>query len=196
MKNNKNIMEIINKIGMPKILLLAVAGIVLMVFSFFDASNIEDASKKDNKTNISNIDNCDEYTEYSENYIKNMEKKIKEMIESLDGVEHVNVYVTAKNGVQKIVLTETPSKDSEVIEYQNDKVVKKDVSKENDYNTVYEEKASNIKSPFVVAVNNPQVKGVGITIKGNISLKIKENIVNLVNTLTGAGINNITIVIS
>ena len=50
--------------------------------------------------------------------------------------------------------------------------------------------------PYVVSVYAPEIMGVAVAIKGNISMENKENIIRTVNTLTGIGINNISVIIT
>ena len=50
--------------------------------------------------------------------------------------------------------------------------------------------------PYVVSVYTPEIMGVAVAIKGNITVENKENIIRTINTLTGIGINNISVIIT
>jgi hypothetical protein len=48
----------------------------------------------------------------------------------------------------------------------------------------------------MVTENNPEIKGVAITIKGKLDINTQQYIVKMVESLCGVSINNISIIIS
>ena len=50
--------------------------------------------------------------------------------------------------------------------------------------------------PYVVSVSSPEILGVAVTVTGNISSKDIENIINMIETLTNIGKNNIMVISS
>ena len=48
--------------------------------------------------------------------------------------------------------------------------------------------------PYVVSVNTPEILGIAVAVKGSIGITEKDNIIKMINTLTGIGINNISII--
>lgn len=191
----KKIVNSIKNIGITKLVILFAMGILLLIFEFGgdDSKNnneqnntvSEEKEKTNNQSEVSDID-----------FVKSMEEKIKTMVQLVEGVDKADVFISIKSGSRKVVLTETPYNKSDTVE--NDKnggsrVIK---SEDKNYNTVYESDKDGNEVPYVVSVYAPEIMGVAVAIKGNISMENKENIIRTVNTLTGIGINNISVIIT
>ena len=62
--------------------------------------------------------------------------------------------------------------------------------------TVYAVDSEGNEIPYVVSVSSPEILGVAVTVTGNISSKDIENIINMIETLTNIGKNNIMVISS
>ena len=177
--------DIIKKIGIPKLILIGVLGILLISLEFGGDSN------KEEDENNKNVTVSDDYYDADE-YCESLEKKIKSVIEKIEGVSGVEVCVTLKNSSNKVVLTETPYKiNSDGTSSDGSKNI---ISEEKNYNTVYEEDKQGKKVPYVVTYNYPDVKGVAVGITSTLTIDVKEKIINVVSTLTGVTVNNISVI--
>ena len=187
----EKIIAFIEKIGVVKCVMLLGCGVALLVLS----------SSGDSKKNKSSIDNNNNIQEYElegssdQEYVKNMEAKITEMVVGLNNVDSAKVFITLKSGSKKIVLTETPYSKSSTNESENDKE-KSIINEDKNYNTVYAVDSEGNEMPYVVSVSSPEILGVAVTVTGNISAKDIENIINMIETLTNIGKNNIMVISS
>ena len=80
----------LKKIGKEKIILLALAGILLIGSSYFEKVDNKEKTVKHTEKSIS-----------KESYENKTKKEIIHMIESIDGVTNVNVMITYKSGNEK-----------------------------------------------------------------------------------------------
>ena len=186
------IITFIEKIGVVKCIMLLGCGVALLVLS-----SSGDSTK--NKSSTDNVDNNIQGYEVEgsgdQEYVKNMEAKITEMIVGLNNVDSAKVFITLKSGSKKIVLTETPYSKSNTNESENDKE-KSVINEDKNYNTVYAVDSEGNEIPYVVSVSSPEILGVAVTVTGNISSKDIENIINMIETLTNIGKNNIMVISS
>ena len=191
----KKIAGFVKNIGIGKLLLLFGMGILLMTLEFGGKDNSNSDEEKNNLNK--NTQETNSAGEISDNqFVKDMEEKIEAMVQLVAGVEKAEAFITIKSGSRKVVLTETPYNKSDTTE--NDKnggnrVIK---SEDRNYNTVYESDKDGNEVPYVVSVYTPEIMGVAVAIKGNITVENKENIIRTINTLTGIGINNISVIIT
>lgn len=191
----KKIVGFVKNIGIGKLILLFGMGILLMTLEFGGKDNSNSDEEKNNLNKNTQETNSAGGTSDNQ-FVKDMEEKIEAMVQLVAGVEKAEAFITIKSGSRKVVLTETPYNKSDTTE--NDKnggnrVIK---SEDRNYNTVYESDKDGNEVPYVVSVYTPEIMGVAVAIKGNITGENKENIIRTINTLTGIGINNISVIIT
>ena len=191
----KKIVGFVKNIGIGKLILLFGMGILLMTLEFGgkDSSN---GNEEKNKPDENTLETNSESEISDSQFVRNMEEKIEAMVQLVAGVDKAEAFITIKAGSRKVVLTETPYNKSDTTE--NDKNGGNRVIKNEDrnYNTVYESDKDGNEVPYVVSVYTPEIMGVAVAIKGNITVENKENIIRTINTLTGIGINNISVIIT
>ena len=85
-------------IGMDKLVIMVLCGIVLIWCSMPEKEESDINEKQQNSEISYNMDQ----------YEKDLEKRLKELLEKVDGVGAVEVMVTIKNTKEKVVLTENP----------------------------------------------------------------------------------------
>ena len=191
----KKIAGFVKNIGIGKLLLLFGMGILLMTLEFGGKDNSNSDEEKNNLSkNTQEINSAGEISDNQ--FVKDMEEKIEVMVQLVAGVEKAEAFITIKSGSRKVVLTETPYNKSDTTENDENggnRVIK---SEDRNYNTVYESDKDGNEVPYVVSVYTPEIMGVAVAIKGNITVENKENIIRTINTLTGIGINNISVIIT
>ena len=82
----------ISRIGKEKILLLALAGIMLVGASYFE--NIKDKKVPDSNVKTKTTSN---------NYEADMENKVEKLLENINGISKVSVVISFKSGSEKIL---------------------------------------------------------------------------------------------
>lgn len=92
-KDKEGIKEIIKKIGMDKLFLILVAGIVLIVLSI--PTSKEDTSQKETTSSLQ--------IQSENNYVEVLELKLEKALSRMEGVGEVDVIITIKDSGEKIV---------------------------------------------------------------------------------------------
>ncbi|MDE6209122.1 MAG: hypothetical protein K2M73_05530 [Lachnospiraceae bacterium] len=197
----KKIVDAIKSIGMPKILLLLGAGILLVSFEFAGNDKENSAEYGTEALNgmavSSNTYNITSSMDFNDNeYVNSIEKKIGDMIKCIATVEDAKVFLTIKTGSRRVVLTETPYNKSDTTETDKNGGNRVVNNEDKNYNTVYITDENGNEVPYVVTVNAPEILGIAVAVTGNITASDKEDIIKTINTLTGVGINNISVIIT
>ena len=197
----KKIVDAIKSIGMPKILLLLGAGILLVSFEFTGNDKENSAEYGTEALNgmavSSNTYNITSSMDFNDNeYVNSIEKKIGDMIKCIATVEDAKVFLTIKTGSRRVVLTETPYNKSDTTETDKNGGNRVVNNEDKNYNTVYITDENGNEVPYVVTVNAPEILGIAVAVTGNITASDKEDIIKTINTLTGVGINNISVIIT
>ena len=111
-----NVKKIISTISIDKWILMGIAGVVLVFCS--DSCN----PLGENQNNGSNVNNnaysykADNKNIKSDEYIEKLERRLEDILESVDGAGNVKVMVTLKSSSRKEVLTEEPYTEKKVNE--------------------------------------------------------------------------------
>lgn len=171
-KNSKiNINKIIKEIGISKIFIIAICGIVLIMFP--------DGKKSKENNNISNNNTNTEYSKEeisNDEYCRKTEEKLKRVLEQTKGVGKVEVMITLKTSSEKVVLMEE----------------KESSKSETDGETVNTDKAyentvvlGGNEYPYVVKENEPVVSGVYVVAEGGNNSEVALKITNIIKSLFG-----------
>ncbi len=172
----------LRSIGMDKLAIIVACGIVLILCSVEDSED-----KKEEK--LEEV----VYTYTTDEYEKNLEERLKNLLESMEGVGAVEVMVTVKETKEKVVLTEKPYSKTTLNESDSDGGVRTSEEESRDYNTVYVTDDSGNTVPYVVNEIMPEIEGVAIIAKGGDSVAVKEKIINVVKSLFNVDANKISI---
>ena len=101
--------EIIAGIGKDKLLLLAIAGILLLLCSVPD--------KKEEKKTVQ--EETTGSMAVSDSYVEELERRLEEIILEIDGVNHVHVMITLKRGESRQVLKDESITSDSPMSYRN-----------------------------------------------------------------------------
>ena len=187
----KKLKEAVKKIGITKIIIMLGAGIMLLLFEFGGSNssgnsnvgqNTGDSIGSGDSTTGSFVSGYATQDNADNEFINSMENKIRDMLLCMDSIEEANVFITLKSGSRKVVLTETPYNKSDTTESDKNGGSRVTSNEDKSYNTVYVTDENGNEIPYVVSV------------KGSIGITEKDNIIKMINTLTGIGINNISII--
>lgn len=111
-----------------------------------------------------------------EDYEKRMEQKLEELLSKVEGVGQVRVMLTFRDGGERTV--------------EKDRTVSGDGSREE---TVYEERGSSERTPYVTSETNPQVEGVLVIAQGGGNGQIRREILEAAQALFGIEAHKIKI---
>lgn len=173
----KKLLNKIKTIEKEKLLLLALAGILLIGASYFESGS--------NKNDVEEITTVT--TNSEKDYQSQMEQKVKNLVEGIKGISDVTVLITLKTGSEKVL-----KEDSE------------NTSSEKESGTDIERNGSNKKTtvifsqngddnPYVIKEIYPEIEGIAITAKGVSESKYKEEIINMLSALFNVPVHKISV---
>ena len=131
------------------------------------------------KTSVS----ADTNTKSSEEYTAELEKRVLQIIESIDGVGKSKILITLENGVENIYADEqkTNTDTTEDVDEQNGN--KKSTQREDSENKiVIVDNDSGGKEPVIKTRIEPRVKGVVIVCEGGDNELVKQRVTDAVTT--------------
>ena len=175
----------LKNIGMGKLAAIVGCGIVLILCS------VDSNDKSKSSAEITNDTVSYEYD--TEEYEKQLENRLKDLLEQVDGVGAVEVMVTVKATSKKVVLTENPYSKSSLNESDAEGGVRVSEEMSEDDNTVYITDENGNTSPYVINEIMPEIEGVAIIAKGGDVPETKEKIINVVKSLFDIEANKISI---
>lgn len=109
-------------------------------------------------------------------YGNRMEQKLKELLEQVEGVGEVQVMLTFADSGEKMVEKDRSSSAEDRRE-----------------ETVYEERSSSERTPYVVSETNPRVEGVLVIAQGGGNSRIRQEILEAAQALFGIDAHKIKI---
>lgn len=164
------ILKLLNEIGIPRLILIVVAGIVLIVLSAGDIiGGKNDNMSLEKEAHMSDKTADDDSLEY----VDAMESRLKSVLSHVEGVGNVRVMITVKDTSEEVTL-----KDRKTSSELGNNVT----NSQNEENTVYSEDGQT-KIPYVVKEINPQVMGVVVVSTGGDDPQIKKEIIEAVQVL-------------
>ncbi len=152
------------------LVILALAAIVFLIISEFAESE-----KKEVITD--SVKATDEYTE-------KIEKKLTELISSVEGAGQTVVMVTLEASEENIFAKE--------IKTDDDKTGDKSSSKY-EYEYVVIKNGSSTENGMLLKVTEPDIRGVAIVCDGGDNAAVRENIINTVSAVLDIKTNNISV---
>ncbi len=178
MKINDISKKIIDSLGIPKLLLVLAAGVVLIVLSWGDMSPRKKETPKDEDVIVNEVsDTEDEYT-------KKIAKQFENVLANVSGVGRVKVMITLDTSSEKVTLSDPVYKNDSVNETESDGSVRSQSSSESSPQTVFSEK-DDTRDPYVVKEIEPVIKGVLVVCEGGDNDSVKKEITSAAEVLFG-----------
>lgn len=157
-KDRKEWILKLKEIGIFRLGLMIVAGIILLVLSFPQKSTTEQKEKR----KVQSVNETDEL----EAYIENMEERLTKVLEQVDGIGKVQVMITAKSSKEQIVLKDTPYSRTETEETDSQGGTRDTTQIDSQESTVLEEQEDGSKNPYITMELQPEIEGVLVIAKG------------------------------
>lgn len=170
--------------GLEKIILIAIAGIILLVINF---------SEWKNKTGIEDTEKIQKTEDFNENdsYIKEMENKLVHILEKVDGVGQVEVMITLKAS-RESVLNKDDSEESQTEEEISDETKKYSRTDKKEEETVLAD-AQGESAPYVVKELEPEIAGIIIACEGADNNVVAASVTQAAQVLFGISSNHIKV---
>ncbi|MBE5962669.1 MAG: stage III sporulation protein AG [Lachnospiraceae bacterium] len=126
-----------------------------------------------------------EATEDSDPVISYYEKKLKKLLEKIDGVGEAEVMITLKSSKELVVLKDEPYTQESLNEVDDQGGSRTSSSATNDEETILVDNGNGNTEPFVVKELAAQIEGVVVIAKGGGDGEVALNIVSAVEVLFG-----------
>ncbi len=152
------------------IFIIAVIGIILLIVSeLISASDIEE--------------NKEDYVS-TDTYVQSIEKKLSEIISSIEGAGEAKVMVTLETGEENIYAKEVKSDE----QTNGDKI-----SSNYEYEYIVIKSGSSNESGMLLKVVEPSIRGVAVVCDGGDNASVRENIINTVSCVLDIKTNKISV---
>lgn len=159
------------KIGVIRLGLLIVAGLVLLIASF--------DGKEEHKTQTQiNTQNEGKQSEEQQlnTYIENMETRLTNVLSQVDGIGKVQVMITAKATQEKVVLKDAPYKKTTVKEEDSTGATRESKETTSEEGTILEKQQDGSESPYITKELQPEIEGVVVIAEGAAQKQIEAEI--------------------
>ncbi|MCR5736749.1 MAG: hypothetical protein K6G64_03770 [Eubacterium sp.] len=163
------------KNGKGRLVTLFLAGIILIGVSYIDIE------KKDTAKEVEEVT-----VQKMEAYTEDLEQKVSDLLNSMEGISEVKVMITLKNGTEKILKEDTEStrtRQEKKEEQEDEEAMKK--------TTVILQGEE--EKPYVVQEIYPQIQGIAISGKGISEQSRKKEILDMMQALFDIPIHKIAI---
>lgn len=192
----KDYKELLGKIGKDKLLLMAVAGIVLIVCSVPTEKKDKNSSDSEQKgIQQETLQISAEENSSISLYVENLEERLADIIGEMEGVKNVHVMITVKGSEGKEILKDENISSDNTKESDGAGGERTISSYNKDENTIYYKDSSGAQYPYVLSEIMPEIEGVAVVADGGDSPVIKEKIINLIKALFGLEINKIMVTV-
>lgn len=170
--------ELVEKVGMPKLIILVLAGIMLLVLSLPQGKSTESGG-----TGKKTVQNGQELAlDAMEAYAKKQEKSTEEILSQVAGIGKVKVMLTLAASEERVPLQDNDTTEEDTKEADSGGG-NRDISR-------YESKRESIliqkdgeDSPYVVQITAPSVEGVVVVAQGAASAGIQREIIDAIQAL-------------
>lgn len=182
-----DIKNIIKNIGMDKLLIIAICGVVLVMLP------TESKSKNKSSNKITQEEKSESIIEISEDeYCKSLESRLETILSGVRGVGKVKVMITFKSTSEKVVLKEI-SYDKSSENNGNGNANIRESYKEEEA-VVFREDSDGNTIPYVIKENVPAIEGIAIVAEGGDNKDTILKITNMVQALFGVSAHKISVI--
>lgn len=172
-------------IGMPKLIMMFMAGILLILLTFPGLLG----GGKENKDRNIGIESQDwqkgtNTTSYDSNtYITEMENKLEGILRKVSGVGDVEVMITLKSSKEQIPLKDRPYTQEGLNEVDREGGSRVNNSVQREESTVLITNEKGNEEPYIIQEIEPQVEGVCVIAEGGDNAKVIMDIIEVAEVL-------------
>ncbi len=183
-----------------RLLLGLLGGILLLVIIWpIPASNTEKETEEsflwDSKSDaIEQIEQEQAVNPGNGDVAYRLEKRLEELLSSMDGVGEVRVMITLASTAEKVIEKDRPISRSNVEEEDSAGGVRNSQDMDSEESTVYLTGDNGEKIPYVVMERSPGVEGVSVVAQGGNNALVQKNIIQVIQALFAIDIHKIKLV--
>ena len=165
----------LKSIGVDKLVLIAVAGVILILCS------VSDSGKESEESTIA--DNLgSETTQSAENTIST-EDELEEILSKINGVGNVSVMITYSSTEEEVLKEDKSSESDSTSEEDSGGGTRTITSSSSSVTTIYTTDENGNDVPYVVKTLLPEVEGVAVVAEGGGNMEVKEEIIGIIQAL-------------
>ena len=174
----------LKEIGIEKIILIAIAGIVLLLANFSEWKNAisEKTEKQEEKT---------VQTDQNDAYVSALENKLVHILENVDGVGKAEVMITLKSSKES-VLNKDLSEEKQTEEERSGETQKVNKNQKKQEETILSDSSGN-SAPYVIKELEPEISGIVISCEGAGNKVVEASVLEAVQVLFGVSANHIKV---
>lgn len=178
----------LRNIGIDKLLLLGLAGVVLVIASIPFSNKVEKVEDNTTKTITESnvIDNVSTYE-------LELEIRIEEILAKIEGVGKVDVMITVKDLGEKIVDSEKPYSKSDTSEIDSEGGTRTVTDITQSDTTIYSVDENGNSIPYVVKELEPQIEGVAVIAQGGSNAVTVEKITKVIESILNVSTHKISV---
>lgn len=165
--------------GKEQWIILILAGILLLVIAMPTEKTLTQAEE---------IEETEDISVTTDDYVENMERRLENALEQVEGVGKTTVMITLASSSEKIIEKDTESRSSTSTSADNESSNTSDVSEQSVYSSL-----SDGDIPYVKQELSPVIEGVLVIAEGGDDAVVKQNITEVVQALFGVDTHKIRV---
>lgn len=169
--------------GPEKIILIAIAGVILLVANFSEWKNSSSKIKEKEEKTVQ--------TGQNDAYVEALENKLVHILENVDGVGRAEVMITLKSSKESI-LNKDISEDAQTEEERGGETQKINHSQKTQEETILSDSSGN-SAPYVVKELEPEISGIVISCEGAENKVVAASVSEAAQVLFGISANHIKV---
>jgi len=177
----------LKEIGIDKLVLIIIAGVVLVICSF-PSSDKESDSGSNNKVDSTTSQSQDDIT-----YEQQLEQKLQDILKNVEGAGNVQVMITLKTSSEKVIKEDSQYSKSDTIENDSEGGNRQinDISSQGSSVFTTDENGNSV--PYVIKEIRPQIEGVAVIAEGGDDAAVTTSIINTIEALFNVSANKISV---
>ena len=179
----KNVGEIIHSIGLPKLAIIMLCGIVIIVLSIPDLFSSSKGGENKGQTISTYDSDKNENNGTTEEYTVKLENRLKQILMKVNEIGQVEVMITVKSSKEAVPLKDETS-DEQTTKEQDSAGGSRDSSSVNKQEeTVFDGSDAGNSKPYIIKELEPEIEGVLVIAEGGDRSTVKSEIIDAVMVL-------------
>lgn len=182
-------------IGMPKLIMMFAAGVLLILLTFPGLlGNNKDNKKKNLDTELLYQQIGTNTTSYDSNtYISELEGRLEEILRKVSGIGEVEVMITLKTSKKQIPLKDVPYTQESLEEVDGEGGSRVDNSIQKEESTILVINEDGKSQPYILQEHEPEVEGVLVIAEGGDNVLIIRDIMDSAEVLFNIPVHKVKV---
>lgn len=172
------------KLTKENMAVLALLGLLLMVIAIPTGGGREnktEAVQEADQASEQEVQNAPESE--TERYAAELEKRLEELLSSMDGVGEAKVMITLSASGENVVEKDIPSESDRTRETDSEGGTREIENIRQEESTVYVTDSDGSRTPYVSRTTQPEIEGVTVVAQGGADVLIQKNITEVIQAL-------------